>query len=61
MSKFRFLLLQYPDGESVGIWQRLTLVGANDLVLANGHGIALDILGDAFGVPGLDFKSQGFG
>jgi len=45
----------------VGIGQRLTLVGINDEVLADRHGIALDVFGYAFGVTRLEFESKGLG
>lgn len=44
----------------MGIGQGLTLAGADDGVLANCHGIALDVFGDAFGGTRLELESEGF-
>lgn len=46
----------YPDGELVGLGHGLAFAGVDDAVLADGHGIALDVLGDALGVARLQFE-----
>lgn len=48
----------YPDGELMGLGERVALTGVDDAVLADGHGVALDVLGDAFRVARLQVEPQ---
>lgn len=39
----------------------MVAVGDDDAVLADGHGVELDVLADALGVAGLEVESEGEG
>ena len=40
----------YPDGDLVGIGERMIVVRVYDAVLADGHCVGVNLLGDAFRV-----------
>ena len=40
----------HPNSDFMGIGNRVAVVRVDDRVLANGHGIGLDVFGNAFGV-----------
>lgn len=47
---------RHPGGELVGLGHGMAFVRVDDAVLADGHGIALDVLGDALGVARLQLE-----
>jgi hypothetical protein len=54
-------LLTYPEGDAVGFGElgvREVGVGLDDVVLANGHGVDLDLIGDALGVAELGLNPR---
>jgi hypothetical protein len=53
----RKVLLTYPEGDSVRFGE--VGVGLDDVVLADGHGVDLDLIGDALGVAELGVESKG--
>ena len=48
----------YPDGEFMGIRHGMAVAGVDDAVLADGHGIGLDVFSYALGVPRLQIESE---
>ena len=55
-------LLAYPEGDAMrfgelGVGE--VGVGPDDVVLADGHGVDLDLVGDALGVAGLEVEQEG--
>lgn len=58
----RTALLAYPEGDAVRLGELgvgEVGVGPDDVVLADGHGVDLDLVGDALGVAGLEVESEG--
>lgn len=45
----------------MGLRKGISLVGVDDAVLSDRHGIALDVLGDAFAVTRLELELERFG
>lgn len=43
----------------MGVGERVAFVRVNDEVFADGHGIGLNIFGNAFGVARLEVKAKG--